>query len=148
MTHTALLALGVATLLVAAASMTLKATTKTGAIRTRPKKLMTKREQGMYWRLRETFPDAVVLGQVAFSALITSAPRDRNRYSQKIADFVVCDRAVGVQFIVELDDASHQGRAREDAARAALLTNAGYRVLRFANIPDKAALIDAIGAKS
>jgi very-short-patch-repair endonuclease len=85
----------------------------------------------MYWRLRETFPDLVVLAQVAFSALITSRREDRNRYDRKTADFVLCDRALVVVAVIELDDASHAGREGPDKARAALLESAGYRVLRF-----------------
>ena len=121
-----------ATLAIAA----LKRKTKLGPIQTKRRALMTKREQAMYWRLRETFPDSVVLGQVAFSALITSAFAHRNRYDRKTADFVVCDPSLQVLAVIELDDASHAGREGKDAARAALLTSAGYKVLRFANVPN------------
>lgn len=111
----------------------------------KPKRVMTPNEQAMYWRLRETFPDAVVLAQVAFSALITTkAQHDRNRFDRKIADFVLCDRGMNVQAVIELDDSSHRGREADDAKRAALLTSAGYRVLRFPRVPDIAALRDQI----
>ena len=38
--------------------------------------------------------------------------------------------------VVELDDSSHKGRAKEDGARDALLTDAGYRVVRYPRVPD------------
>jgi very-short-patch-repair endonuclease len=111
-----------------------------GAVNTTAKPPLTKHEQAMYWRLRETFPDLVVLAQVAFSALITSRREDRNRYDRKTADFVLCDRALVVVAVIELEDASHAGREGPDKARAALLESAGYRVLRFPRIPDATAL--------
>jgi very-short-patch-repair endonuclease len=98
---------------------------------------MSKREQAMYWRLKETFPEWVVLAQVAFAAFITSPFKHRNRYDRKIADFVLCDPSMRIQGVFELDDASHEGRGASDAARQALLTTAGYKVLRFANVPNQ-----------
>lgn len=38
----------------------------------KPKKLLTEREQPMFFRLRQAFPEDVVLTQVAFSALLTA----------------------------------------------------------------------------
>lgn len=105
------------------------------------KRPLTKREQSMYFRLIETFPDQVVLAQVAFSALLTTKDRPtRATFDRKVCDFVLCSKAFDVIAVIELDDASHQGRQDADAKRQALLTNAGYRVERFAQIPDVADL--------
>lgn len=123
--------------LAAAAAVALKRSGKAGQVPTKAKPLMTKREQAMFWRLKETFPDAVVLAQVAFAALITSPFKHRNRYDRKIADFVLCDPSMRVQVVFELDDVSHEGRGASDAAREALLTTAGYKVLRFPNVPNR-----------
>jgi very-short-patch-repair endonuclease len=49
---------------------------------------------------------------------------------------VVCDKAFQVLAVIELDDASHKGKTDKDAARDAMLVSAGYRVLRYPNIPD------------
>jgi very-short-patch-repair endonuclease len=139
MTHTTPLV--IAFVLIALVAVALVSRKKTaGANTTRAKPLMTKREQSMYWRLRETFPESVVLAQVAFAALITSAREHRNRYDRKIADFVLCDPSLNVKVVIELDDASHKGRDEQDATRDALLTSAGYTTLRFANVPDVAEL--------
>jgi len=38
--------------------------------------------------------------------------------------------------VIELDDASHKGREVQDSKRDTLLERAGYRVLRFQNVPN------------
>jgi very-short-patch-repair endonuclease len=111
---------------------------------------VTKHEQPMYFRLREAFPDDIVLAQVAFSSLLTAKEQAaRNTFNRKVADFVLCDKAFQVRAVIELDDSSHNGREAQDESRDALLTQAGYRVLRFKHVPDitnvQKALADAIG---
>ena len=103
----------------------------------KPKALMTEREQAMYNRLVQALPELVVLAQVSFSALLTARSyAARNTFDRKVADFVVCDKAFRVLAVVELDDSSHRGREKEDGARDALLSGAGYRVVRYARVPD------------
>lgn len=108
----------------------------------RAKRPLTERQQSMFFRLNSTFPDHVVLSQVAFSALITSRqPATRNGFNRKMADFVLCSKAFDVLAVIELDDSSHKGRQREDADRDEWLTSAGYRVVRYPQIPDEAKLL-------
>ena len=108
----------------------------------RAKRPLTQREQSMFLRLSATFPEHVVLSQVAFSALITSRqPATRNGFNRKMADFVLCSKAFDVLAVIELDDASHKNREREDADRDQWLTKAGYRVERYLQIPDEAKLL-------
>lgn len=103
----------------------------------RRRPLLSEREQAMHNRLSQALPDLVVLAQVSFSALLTArAYATRNTFDRKTADFVVCDKAFQVLAVIELDDASHKSKTDKDAARDAMLTNAGYRVLRYPNIPD------------
>ena len=91
----------------------------------------------MYNRLVQSLPDLVVLAQVSFGALLTArAYAARNTFDRKIADFVVFDRGFQVLAVIELDDSSHKGKEARDAQRDALLTQAGYRVLRYPRIPD------------
>lgn len=98
---------------------------------------LTLREQPMYFRLCDAAPERVVLAQVAFSALLTTRTLAlRNTFDRKVADFVVCTKAFEVIAVIELDDSSHKGREAADAKRAQLLTNAGYTVLRYRNVPD------------
>ena len=103
----------------------------------RRRQLLSEREQAMHNRLSHALPELVVLAQVSFSALLTArAYAARNTFDRKTADFVVCDRAFQVLAVIELDDASHKGKTDKDAARDAMLVAAGYRVLRYPNIPD------------
>src|SRR5262249_3220246 len=103
------------------------------------KKLATPREQSMYWRLVDALPqpEYIVLAQVSFGALL-SARQGASRYSfsQKIADFVVTDKSFTVLAVIELDDSSHRGKEDRDAQRDAMLTEAGYRVLRYEQVPE------------
>jgi very-short-patch-repair endonuclease len=105
---------------------------------------LTRREQEMFRTLAQAFPypQYVVLSQVAFTALITArAHSTRNGFNRKVADFVLCDAEFRVIAAIELDDSSHKGRENEDASRDAWLTGAGYRVLRYANVPTMATLL-------
>ncbi|MFS2137343.1 DUF2726 domain-containing protein [Duganella sp. Dugasp56] len=105
------------------------------------KRLLTKNEQPMYFRLAETFPGHVVLAQVSLGALLQSPNRaTRNRYDRKMADFVLCTKAFDVIAIVELDDSSHNGKENRDEARDKLLNAAGYKTLRYKRVPDIATL--------
>lgn len=108
----------------------------------RKKTPLTEREQGMFFRLCATFPEYVVLSQVAFSALLLSKQQaTRNGYNRKFADFVLCTKSFQVVAVIELDDSSHKGREAADGDRDAWLTAAGYRVVRYANTPDTAKLL-------
>jgi very-short-patch-repair endonuclease len=72
-------------------------------------------------------------------AILWDAIRDRQLAGLKfrrqhpigpfVADFCCPDR----RLIVEIDGGIHAAQAAEDAAREALLTSAGYTVLRFPN---------------
>lgn len=114
----------------------------------RRKAPLTKREQAMFFRLTETFPELVVLSQVSFSALISGKTRTaRNRFDRKYADFVLCTKAFEVVAVVELDDASHKGREAQDKERASLLTMAGYTLMRFKQVPNAGDLLKALTPK-
>lgn len=101
------------------------------------KRLMTQREEAMYNRLTDSLPDKRILAQVSLGALLSARTRaTRNSFDRKIADFVVCDKALQVIAVIELDDESHKSKEDKDKARDSLLTNAGYRVIRYSNVPD------------
>lgn len=134
-------AFGLAVLAIALVSARLKAsrssTRNKGTFAPRP--IATANEQKMFWRLVDAFPqpEYVVLTQVSFGALLKARDgASRYSFSQKIADFVVTNKGFSVLAVVELDDASHRGREKEDANRDAMLMEAGYRVLRYKSVPD------------
>jgi very-short-patch-repair endonuclease len=111
------------------------------------RRLLSKNEQPMYFRLRETFPDHVVLAQVAVSSLVNSRSKStQSTFDRKVADFLLCTPAFDVLAVIELDDANHKADAEADAASDAMLMEAGYQVLRFDRVPDAKELKAAVGA--
>lgn len=102
----------------------------------KPKRPLTMNEQPTYSRLVENLPNCFVLAQVSLQAILsTSGQATRNRFNRKIADFVVCDKAWNVLAVVELDDSSHKGKEAADAERDAIISEAGYKVIRYARTP-------------
>ncbi len=97
---------------------------------------LTDHEKKMFQLLKIALPNNAVLAQVAFSSLVTTKIRStRNRFDRKVADFVICDKALNVVAIIELDDSSHQGREKQDKDRDALLSAANYQTIRYNKIP-------------
>ena len=94
-------------------------------------------------------PEYLVFTQVSFGALLTAKEgASRMTFAQKRADFVLTDKAFNVLAMVELDDSSHKGNEEKDKARDEMLKAAGYKVLRFASIPDRADLLKALTKES
>lgn len=95
----------------------------------------------MFAQLVRAFPSHIMLAQVSFQALLDTNDRaTRNRFDRKYADFVVCTKAFNAIAIVELDDATHDNKAKSDAERDHLLKTAGYPVFRYRTLPDLATL--------
>ena len=73
---------------------------------------------------------------MAFGALLQSVRNNKKEYyrargtfSQKIADYVICNREMYVLAVVELDDRTHQ--KDKEARRDAMLEQAGCKVIRW-----------------
>ena len=100
------------------------------------KPVITRFETKMFQRLKQAFPQHHVLAQVAFSSLITSDYMpSRNKFNRKVTDFVILNTHLDVICIIELDDPTHNGKEDEDSKRDAMLSEAGYTVLRYSSIP-------------
>jgi hypothetical protein len=123
------------------------------------KNLLTERERSLYQRLLSLYPEHKIFVQVALSQLIDvpeSHPERisvRNRFSQLVADFVLCRSDLSVIAIIELDDPSHKRADRQyaDARKNKALADAGLRLIRIpaGTLPsedDLRKLIDAHGA--
>lgn len=103
------------------------------------KKLLTERERSLYENLQNLYPDHKLFVQVALSQLIdvpTNHPDRhsvRNRFSQLVADFVLCRKDLSVVAVIELDDPSHQRPDRQyaDARKNKALADAGIRLVRI-----------------
>ncbi|MDO4222454.1 MAG: DUF2726 domain-containing protein [Acinetobacter sp.] len=101
------------------------------------KRILTEHEQKMFTLLQTALPQHIILAQVAFSAFMTADGfASRSVFNRKMADFVILNQQFDVIAIIELDDASHIGREHIDAERDALIRQAGYAILRYAQLPD------------
>ena len=105
--------------------------------RIQAKPLMTPNEIEFFHRLRQALPSRYVFPQVSFSAFMTDDGKltgkarwsVRAKFDRKIADFLICDAALNILAIIELDDRTHEAAA--DRQRDAITAAAGYRTLRF-----------------
>ena len=101
------------------------------------KPLLSANEREFYNRLLEALPDSRVLTQVALGALLLpnvgksskAYYRARASFSQKIADFVICNKDMSVIAVIELDDRTHN--TDRDSKRDRMLEQAGYKVIRW-----------------
>ncbi len=98
--------------------------------------LITQFETRMFKQLNHAFPHYHIMTQVAFSALITSQDyKIRNQFNRKVTDFVLVNAQCQVKAIIELDDPTHLNKVAEDRFRDKMLTEAGYQVFRYTEIP-------------
>jgi very-short-patch-repair endonuclease len=101
--------------------------------------LLTDRERSLYQRLLSLYPHHKIFVQVALSQLIdvpeshTERQSIRNRFSQLVADFVLCRSDLSVVAVIELDDRSHERADRQaaDARKDKSLADAGIRLVRI-----------------
>ena len=106
--------------------------------RVRAKALLTERERATRGIIERILPHARVHVQVSMGALLQpkggfgrkEAMRTRNRFSQKIVDFVIEDRVSGaIVALIELDDRTHD--AFRDRNPDAMTASAGYSTIRL-----------------
>lgn len=108
-----------------------------GALPVEARQLLTKREREALSALEAALPHCRIYPQVAMGALIkvkSGLPAKkrasvRNRFAQKIVDFVVEDRQSGELLLIEVDDRTHD--AAKDRQRDAITVAAGYRTVRI-----------------
>lgn len=114
---------------------------KAAAPRIVRKAFLTENEKWVLGFLEAALPEHRIMAQVAMGALLTTtepnrgkAQSARNRFSQKVVDYVVVSRDTAeVVALIELDDRTHS-RAK-DAARDAMTAAAGYRTIRIPGKP-------------
>lgn len=103
------------------------------------KRLLSANELEFISRLESAAPELRFHAQVSMGAVLDPAvPRSnrkaymsiRGMFAQKIIDFVAQDKRSGdIVAIIELDDRTHNDA--KDAKRDAMLSNAGYRTIRW-----------------
>lgn len=100
--------------------------------------ILTEDELKFFSVLQTALPNCLIFPEVSFQALMKVSPSvkwsDRkaifNTFAMKRADFVVClPDTLEIVAVIELDDTTH--KPAKDAARDALLSQAGIRVERF-----------------
>lgn len=105
------------------------------------KPFLTENQKHLLGLLEAALPEHRIMAQVAMRALLTTMEDDRrkasatrNRFSQKVVDFVIVTRDnAEVVALVELDHRSH--RAAKDADRDAMTAAAGYQTIRIFGKP-------------
>lgn len=103
------------------------------------RRVLTPREEQMFFALSAALPECTILSQVSFQALLdTPSFDDRNRFNRKYADFVICSKRLTTVAIVELDDSTHDSKKAADKDRDLMLQNAGYQTVRYRDIPTTA----------
>jgi hypothetical protein len=90
-------------------------------------------EQTLYWRLVNALPDHVVLAQVAMNRCITMRGPHASTLGRETLDFVLCNRAMRIQAVIEVEDeslpvADHRAKIRQLKEEA--LAIAGIRFIR------------------
>ena len=94
-------------------------------------------EQLTYTRLKEILPQSTILAHVSFDALLTTKySRTRHKYRNMVADFVVLDEHHQVTAIITLDDPMALKHPQNAQYQDALLAMAGYRVIRYEDVPE------------
>lgn len=94
-------------------------------------------EHMTFIRLKEILPEANILAHVSFDALLTTKfPRTRRKYEKLFADFVVLDKDCRVIAIITLGDAVTTRRSNSSIDEDALLDAAGYRIIRYYQVPE------------
>lgn len=94
-------------------------------------------EQLTYTRLKEILPKHIILAHVSFDALLTTKyHRTRSKYRNMVADFVVLDEHQQITAIVAVDYLMVLKRLQHAQYQDALLAMAGYRVIRYDDVPE------------
>ncbi|MHA3049700.1 DUF2726 domain-containing protein [Acinetobacter sp. ANC 4641] len=98
--------------------------------------LLNYNERIIYQRLIKLLPRHIILSNVSYSALLTSKySHTRAKFNNMTADFVILNSQFQAVAIISLCDSMFT-QHREDRYEDALLEMAGYRVIRYAGVPD------------
>lgn len=106
---------------------------------------LTSNEKDCFNHLVSIFPDKYICPQVSMGAVIepdvkrgikNSEGKDtyssmRGKVGSNRIDFLVLDRNLNPEFVVELDDNSHNSKVEQDKQRDKNLSDAGLKTVRF-----------------
>lgn len=118
------------------------------------KKVMSKPEQVLYYKLIEALPDHIVLAQVQLSRFL-GVKKDyqfhewNNKINRMSADFLICKKDSSVVAVIELDDKSHEDEKRKQAdnKKDKAINSSGLVVIRWnvQNMPDSQKIKEQLG---
>ena len=98
--------------------------------------IFSPQQQLIYQRLKNLLPEKNILAQVSFDALLTTKyPRTRSKYRNMVADFVLLDTDHHIIAVVALTESHAIKRLKQDYYEDDLLKMAGYKVLRYTQVP-------------
>jgi very-short-patch-repair endonuclease len=113
------------------------------------KRVLTRPEQILYYRLVSALPECIVLAQVQLSRVLGvksgfNFQSWNNRINRMSLDFLVCLKDSTIVAAVELDDGTHEQAARieADAKKTKALSSAGIALIRWnvSALPDESAI--------
>jgi hypothetical protein len=107
-------------------------------VRFKKKNIMTETELNFFHVLAQALPGYYIFPQVATHAILQCNANNPshywkafNRFNSTIIDYVICDANFTVTAIIELDDRTHEAKKDKDNIRDAMLTKAGYNIIRL-----------------
>ncbi len=118
------------------------------------KKVMSKPEQALYYRLTAALPDHIVLAQVQLSRFLGVKQgypfhEWNNKINRMSADFLICNKDSRIVAVIELDDNSHKSEKRQqaDEKKDRAIKAAGLTVIRWnvQNMPDSEKIREQLG---
>lgn len=110
------------------------------------KKVLSNPEQILYSRLIKALPEYIVLAQVPLSRFIevrkvNNYQKYFNKISRLSVDYLVCNKDFSVLKAIELDDSSHNNKARKlvDIRKDSAFKAAGIDIIRWRveSLPDE-----------
>lgn len=109
------------------------------------KQFLTQNEKDFFRHLCQIYPDKYICPQVSMGAIlqpvVSQKSHDkqersehatlRNKIGHKIIDFIILNNFLEPEFIIELDDKSHDTKINEDKQRDIHLSDAGLKTIRI-----------------
>lgn len=120
------------------------------------KQFLTKNEKDFFNHLTRIFPDKYICPQVSMGAVIhpyaqmssqnyqerSQSAILRNKVGSKIIDYLILGKNLEPEFIIELDDSTHNSKAQQDYERDQNIRLAGLITIRIrrnkGRFPDRA----------
>ncbi len=109
------------------------------------KPLLSVAEKLFYDAIKDAVPDHEVLIKVSLGSLLKSSSQGmRNQYNRRTALFVVIDQKTNVIVIIDVISKPSKDEVEKNAKTDTILLSAGYKLLRYDQIPMQVVLKEEI----